>query len=240
MTPKIDVASQLGQIKDRMAEACLQASRPVSDVRLVAVTKRIELDLVIQACAAGHWDLGENRVADALERQVELAQMLKAAQLPIEKVRWHFIGHLQSRKASSASGHFALLHGVDSLKLARKLSNQALAENRREPILLEVNAGREPQKNGLNPDLVPEIVGEMASLQGLQLRGMMTMAANRAEESTVRKTFAFLRTLNEDARRQTGLPLPELSMGMSGDFEHAIAEGATLVRVGSAIFGSRS
>ena len=116
---------------------------------------------------------------------------------------------------------------------------QALAENRLEPIVLEVNAGREPQKNGLDPDLVPDVVAEMATLVGLELRGMMTMAAHQADEATVRKTFAFLRTLNEDARQQTGLSLPELSMGMSGDFEQAIAEGATLVRVGSAIFGPR-
>ncbi len=240
MTSAIDVPGRLAQVQDRILAACRQAGRPENDVRLVAVTKRVDLDLVLQACAAGQWDLGENRVGDALDRQEELAAMLKVENIPAERLRWHFIGHLQSRKAVAASGSFSLLHGIDSLKLARKLSVQACAENRREPILVEVNAGREPQKNGLDPDHAVDIISEMANLKGLDLLGTMTMAAQGADESSLRKTFALLRILNEDARRQTGLPLPELSMGMSGDFEQAIAEGATLVRVGSAIFGPRS
>lgn len=240
MTSLIDVPGRLAQIQERMAVACRLAGRPEDDVHLVAVTKRIKLELVIQACAAGQWDLGENRVGDALDRQAELASMLQTANLPADQLRWHFIGHLQSRKANAASGRFCLLHGVDSLKLAQKLSALAIAENRREPILLEVNAGREPQKNGLDPDQAVDVALEMAAFEGLDLRGMMTMAAFDADESTLRKTFAFLRSLNDDARRQSGLPLPELSMGMSGDFEQAIVEGATLVRVGSALFGPRS
>ncbi len=240
MPNSIDVAGRLASVEDRIASACSKAQRAESSVRLVAVTKRIDLDLVFQACAAGQQDFGENRIPEAVDRQFELAQMLEAAQLSSHLVRWHFIGHLQSRKAKAVGGQFHLLHGVDSLKLARKLSVRAQNENRREPVLLEVNAGREPQKDGLDPDLVPQVVAEMATLEGLDLRGMMTMAAHQVDEAIVRKTFALLRVLNEDARRQTGLLLPELSMGMSGDFELAIAEGATLVRVGSAIFGPRS
>ena len=240
MTSLIDIPGRLALVRERMAAACRLAGRPEDDVRLVAVTKRIKLELVLQACAAGQWDLGENRVGDALDRQAELATMLQTANLPVDQLRWHFIGHLQSRKATAASGRFCLLHGVDSLKLARKLSALAIDENRREPILLEVNAGREPQKNGLDPDQAVDVALEMAVFKGLDLRGMMTMAGFDADESTLRKTFAFLRSLNEDTRRQSGLPLPELSMGMSGDFEQAIAEGATLVRVGSAIFGPRT
>ncbi len=236
----IDVPGRLIQVKDRISEASQLAGRQENTVRLVAVTKRIELDLVLQACRAGQWDLGENRMDEALDRQTELTSLLQANNLDPENLRWHFIGHLQSRKAAAAGGHFSLLHGIDSLKLARKLAARALDENRCEPILLEVNAGREPQKNGLDPDKAVDVAAELASLEGLDLQGMMTMAARGADEPTLRKTFALLRTLNEDARTQTGLPLPQLSMGMSGDFELAIAEGATMVRVGSAIFGPRS
>lgn len=238
--PHSSVAQRLDSIRTRMARACTTAGRSENEVRLVAVTKRIDPHLVLEACRAGLWELGENRIPDALDRQGELAALLESHGLPSEKLRWHFIGHLQSRKVSAAGGRFCLLHGVDSLKLARKLDTLARSENRRESILLEVNAGREPQKNGLDPDHAVDLLSELATLPGLDLQGMMTMAPYGASEKILRETFALLRDLNENARRQTGLALPQLSMGMSGDFEAAILEGATLIRVGGALFGPRT
>lgn len=235
----LSVAQRLDQVRGRMAAACARAGRAADSVQLVAVSKRIDLDLVLQACRAGQWVLGENRFPEGVDRQRELTRRLVAESLSPASLRWHFIGHLQSRKAAGVSGRFTLLHGVDSLKVARKLATLAAADGRREAVLLEVNVGREAQKNGLDPDAAVAVANEAASLPGLDLRGMMTMARYGAQEKELRQTFAALRTLNEEARRQTGLALPELSMGMSGDFEEAILEGATLVRVGSAIFGPR-
>ncbi|PID79894.1 YggS family pyridoxal phosphate-dependent enzyme [bacterium DOLJORAL78_65_58] len=237
--PTPDTRQRLEAVRERMAAACARAGRAEDAVRLVAVSKRIDTDLVLAACRAGQWELGENRLPDALDRRAELEARLRAEGLDPARLRWHFIGHLQSRKARTAAGNFHLLHGVDSLKLARKLSELAVAAGRREPILLEVNAGREAQKDGLPMTGALDTALEAAALPGLDLRGMMTMAPFGAESRVLRGVFASLRDLNEEARRQTGLPLPELSMGMSGDFEEAILEGATLVRVGSAIFGPR-
>ena len=234
-----ETRQRLEAVLERMAAACARASRSTESVRLVAVSKRVATDLVVQACRAGQWDLGENRLPDALDRRPDLEARLRAEGLDPAHLRWHFIGHLQSRKARTAGGNFCLLHGVDSLKLARKLSDLAAAEGRREPILLEVNAGREEQKNGLTVDETLDVATQAAEMPGLDLRGMMTMAPREAQEKALRQVFATLRRLNEETRRQTGLPLPELSMGMSGDFEEAILEGATLVRVGGAIFGPR-
>ena len=233
------VAQRLDSIRLRMAKACAQAGRKEEDVRLIAVTKRIDLKLVMEACKAGQTDLGENRIPDALDRQKQLSALLQSQGLPDSDLRWHFIGHLQSRKVKIAGGEFCLLHGVDSLKLAYKLNDLALSQGRRESILLEVNAGGEIQKDGLKIEMTVAAAAELAELKGLDLQGMMTMAPFGASEKILRKTFAQLRVLNEKARIETGLALPQLSMGMSGDFESAIMEGSTLIRVGSAIFGPR-
>lgn len=236
----LSIAQRLESIRERMAAACVRSGRLERDVQLVAVSKRIDPLLVLEACRAGQWELGENRIPDALDRQQELATLLESHGLPSDRLQWHFIGHLQSRKVAVAGGRFCLLHGVDSLKLARKLDALAQSQGRRESILLEVNAGREMQKNGLDPEQTVDVAAELANLPGLDLQGMMTMAPFGASEKVLRETFALLRALNEDARRQTGLPLPQLSMGMSGDFEGAIAEGSTMIRVGGAIFGPRT
>ena len=124
------VAERLARVRDRIAEACNRAGRPPEGVRLVAVSKRIPLPLVVDACREGQWDLGENRVAEAVDRQPELARLLTEAGLQAERLRWHFIGHLQSNKAGKAAGRFHMLHSVDSLKLAEKLSSLAVEEGR--------------------------------------------------------------------------------------------------------------
>ncbi len=233
------VAERLARVRDRISEACNRAGRPCDEVSLVAVSKRIALPMVVEACRAGQWDLGENRVVEAVDRQPELARLLTEAGLQAERLRWHFIGHLQSNKAGKAAGRFHMLHSVDSLKLAEKLSRLAVEEGRTETILLEINISGEAQKQGLAERETTDVATRIASLQGLDLRGLMGMAKYGSSESELRTSFASLRLLAEDARVATGLALPELSMGMSGDFEAAIAEGSTLVRIGGAIFGPR-
>ncbi len=233
------VAERLARVRERIAEACLQAGRPAGAVKLVAVSKRIPLSLVVEACRAGQWDLGENRVAEAVDRQPELVGLLAGEGLPTERLRWHFIGHLQSNKAGKAAGRFHMLHSVDSVKLAEKLSRLATEAGRTETVLLEVNISGEVQKQGLAVEEVSDVAVRVCALPGLDLKGLMGMARYGAGESELRTSFASLRRVVEDARVSTGLALPELSMGMSGDFEAAIAEGSTLVRIGGAIFGPR-
>ena len=236
----VNVAENIARVRERIGAACHAAGRSASEVGLVAVSKRIDLDLVVAACAAGLWDLGENRVDEALRRQDELPPLLEVAGLDPSLLRWHFIGHLQGNKAGKASGRFTMMHGVHSLKLARRLSRLAEEAGRREPVLLEVNISRETQKSGVSCEDAPALIDEAAALPGLDLRGLMGMARFGADESELRATFAALRDIAEKARPVAGLPLPELSMGMSGDFESAILEGATLIRVGGAIFGPRT
>jgi len=180
-----------------------------------------------------------NRVADALERQAMLPPLLTAAGLDPGCLRWHFIGHLQRNKAGKAAGRFHLLHGVDSEDLAQRLARRAAGDGRVERVLLEVNISGERQKNGLAPEALPGQLERLADLPGLRVDGLMGMARWGAQDVEIAASFARLRRLAETGRRDTGLPLPELSMGMSGDFELAIAEGATIVRVGGAIFGPR-
>ena len=233
------VADNLARVRERIAAACADVGRPEDSVQLVGVTKRIPLSTVVEACRAGLLDLGENRVQDALERMQTLSGLLPAAGLDPLRVRWHFIGHLQRNKAARAAGRFALLHGVDSEDLAGRLSRLAVREGRLEPILLEVNLTGEVQKSGVEPGAAEEIAERIGKLPGLELRGLMGMAGYGAGEQELRATFAGLRALAERLRSTTGLLLPELSMGMSSDFEAAIAEGATIVRIGTAIFGDR-
>ncbi len=234
------VAERLADVRGRIAVACAKAGRHPDDVCLVAVSKRIALPLVAEACAAGQWDLGENRIQDALERLLGLPELLLSRGIDPSPLRWHFIGHLQRNKAPKAAGKFHLIHGLDGLKLGERLSQYATAAQRREAVLLEVNISREPQKNGAKPEDAVALACALAELPGLELHGMMGMARFDHNESGIHSSFALLRELNEQARQETGLALPVLSMGMSGDFEAAIAEGSTLVRVGTAIFGPRN
>lgn len=230
------VAGRLAAVRERIAAACGRAGRPAGSVRLVAVTKYVPLPLVVEAVLAGARDLGENRVVDALARQDELARLLLGTPVAADALRWHFIGHLQRNKAARAAGRFALLHGVDSAELSALLAERAAVAGRREAVLLEVNLSGEAQKHGVAPADLPRLLDQAAALPGLELRGLMGMAAYGAGEAAARRCFAGLRELAARERERTGLELPELSMGMSGDFEAAVLEGATIVRLGGAIF----
>ena len=197
-------------------------------VRIVAVTKTHGPEAVRAALAAGLEDVGENRVQEALAKQDQLAGV---------PVRWHLIGSLQRNKARHAVGRFTLIHSVDREDLAAELDRR-VPEGSRQPVLVEVNCSGEVQKSGVEPGGLAPLLDRIAALPRLELEGLMTMAAQTDDERVQRGTFARLRELRE-RMQAAGHRLPELSMGMSGDFPAAVEEGATIVRLGTLLFGER-
>ncbi len=197
------------------------------EVRIVAVTKSHGADAVTAALRAGLRDVGENRVQEALEKQAESPA----------GVNWHLIGTLQRNKARHAIGRFHLIHSVDRPDLAAELARRVPAGERQQ-VLVQVNCSNEPQKGGVEPEGLGALLETIAALPALDVRGLMTMAAYDADVPTQRRTFALLRAL-ADGSRHPGLELPELSMGMSDDYESAVREGATMVRLGTVLFGER-
>jgi pyridoxal phosphate enzyme (YggS family) len=200
-------------------------------VVLVGVVKTVTEELIGEAVALGLTDLGESRVQEA-ERHISA--------IGRTAVRWHMIGHLQRNKAGRAVELFDRVHGVDSVELAEALSRRAVGAGRRLPVLVEVNVSGEASKFGAAPEDVVRLLERVAASPGLALDGLMTVGAPVGTAAEARPGFARLRALRDEGERALGLRLPELSMGMSGDFEVAVEEGATLVRVGSALFGERS
>ena len=223
---------RLDQVKERIRKACESCNRDTESVRLVAVSKTIPAETVKQAIEAGVTVLGENYVQEAREKFNALVQY---------PVSWHFIGHLQSNKAKYAVRLFDLIHSVDSFKLARELDKQAKKVDKIQQVLVQVNISAEDTKSGISADEAPGLISEISQLENLSIKGLMTMPPFFYQPEKVKPFFAALRELRDQIRQQ-GLPnvsLEELSMGMTGDFEVAIEEGATLVRIGTAIFGER-
>ncbi|MDW8351203.1 MAG: YggS family pyridoxal phosphate-dependent enzyme [Anaerolineae bacterium] len=244
-----NVQRALFRVRERMAEACLRAGRSPDDVTLVAVSKTFPPEAVVEAVAAGQREFGENYVEEATEKMAHV-QALLAETAPDANLRWHLVGHLQSRKARDAVGRFHLIHSVDSLKLAGKLNDRCAAQRIVQPILLECNVSGEASKNGFPLHgwegdsalfaAFADQVAQIAALPHLRVRGLMTMAPIVERPDEARPVFASLRALRDALQaRLPGLALDHLSMGMTDDFEAAIAEGATLVRIGRAIFGAR-
>ena len=201
----------------------------IHPVRIVAVTKTHGPEAVRAAVAAGLRDIGENRVQEAMEKQDALAGV---------RVDWHLIGTLQRNKARHAVGRFALIHSVDRLDLAAELDRRA-AEGSRQAVLVQVNCSDEPQKGGVEPDGLPALLDALGGLARLEVRGLMTMSALTDDVGEQRRAFRRLRELR-DAGERSGHQLPELSMGMSGDFAVAVEEGATMIRLGTLLFGERT
>jgi PLP dependent protein len=223
------IAARRGEIEARIAAACERAGRDPADVTLVAVTKTHPVASIAAALAAGLTHFGENRVQ-------ELAA--KRAALPEASATWHLIGHVQTNKARDAVRSADLVHGVDSARLAEALARRAEADGRRLPVLVQVNVSGEASKQGCSPEDAAALVAVVAALPELHLDGLMTLAAPADDPETIRPQFRLLRTLRD--RLQTpDLALPVLSMGMSGDYEVAVEEGATHVRIGTALFGAR-
>ncbi len=198
---------------------------------LVAVVKTLPPGLVAEAVALGLVELGENRVQEAEIHQRDV---------PRGAARWHMIGHLQRNKVNRALEMFDQLHGLDDFELGAAIARRASVLGRAAAVLVEVNVSGEASKFGVQPDALPELLERLAALEGLVLRGLMTVGAPVARPGDARGGFARLRGLRENGERRLGRSLPDLSMGMSGDFEVAIEEGATLVRIGSALFGGRT
>jgi pyridoxal phosphate enzyme (YggS family) len=221
------LADNLARVREDIAR--IQAAEGLAgDVRIVAVTKGHPPDAIAAAVAAGVPDVGENRVQEALAKQAEAGTA----------ARWHLIGHLQTNKARSVPGRFVLVHSVDSTRVADALHSAAVRTTVRLPVLVQVNVAREPQKSGCAPEDAAAVVEYAGAATGLELVGLMTMAPYEADERTQRRVFGQLRRLR-DALRAPGRPLPELSMGMSGDYRAAVAEGATMLRLGTVLFGER-
>ena len=197
-------------------------------VRIVAVTKTHGPEAVRAAASAGLADVGENRVQEALQKQ-ELA-----ADVP---VAWHLIGTLQRNKAGKAVHRFAVIHSVDRADLAHELDRRAGA-GERQTVLLQVNCSDEPQKGGVEPEHLPELLDAVTRCERLAVTGLMTMSALTDDQAEQRRAFRRLRTLRDEAERR-GYRLPELSMGMSGDYPVAVEEGATMIRLGTILFGER-
>ena len=213
-----------------MAEAATRAGRAPEEVQLMAVSKTKPIELIREAIDAGATLLGENRVQELSEKRPELTGCTV-----------HMIGHLQTNKAAKAVQHADMIQSVDSMRIAKEISRACVAQGKGMPILLEVNIGREAAKFGFLPEQVSEAAAEIAQLPGIFVRGLMTIPPFLDEKTQTREFFSQMHKLFVDIRgkKMDNISMDTLSMGMSDDFEEAIAEGSTLVRVGSAIFGSR-
>lgn len=222
-----EIAERAGALRARLDAAAERAGRDPASVRIVAVTKTWPVEVARAALDAGLVALGENRVQEALPKVVALPE-----------AEWHLVGHLQANKARAAVGAFAWIHSIDSPVLLRRVDALAHEAGAHPRLLLQVNVTGEPQKAGLAPaDLeAPELIEAMRGLRNTRVEGLMTIA--RAGDDP-RPAFATLRRLRDELRARSGGVLEELSMGMSGDAEEAVEEGATLVRVGTALFGPR-
>lgn len=223
------IAENLETVRSRIDAAAAKAGRNPGEVELVAISKTYPAEKVSEAVEAGQELFGESRVQEAL---------LKIPALP-GRLRWHFIGHLQANKVRKALPLFELIHGIDTMEIARDVDRIAADLGLHPRILLEVNVSGEGSKHGFAPEALERGLEELLSLPRVQVEGFMTMAPLAPEAEASRPCFAALRALRDRLADQAGIPFPTLSMGMSGDYEVAVEEGATLVRVGSAIFGDR-
>jgi len=219
-------------LPERLAQVrAVLAQRAAQPVTIVAVTKGFGTDAIRAALAAGIADIGENRVQEAVQKQEELGAGNREL-----GIRWHLIGHLQRNKAKVVPGRFELVHSVDSVELATELDRKAEVPLR---VLLQVNVAGETQKSGCALDETPALARAVAALTHLRLEGMMTMAPLTDDEDVQRRTFRGLRVLRDRIKEEEGLWLPTLSMGMSSDYASAVQEGATVIRLGTVLFGPR-
>ncbi|MFN5560792.1 MAG: YggS family pyridoxal phosphate-dependent enzyme [Opitutaceae bacterium] len=220
----------VAEVRSRIAESCARAGRNPAEVRLLPVTKTQPPEVVQFVVQHGGFEaVGENRVQETAEKRPRVAGGL----------RWELIGHLQSNKARQAVELFERIQSVDRDKVLIALDRAAGEQGRRLAVLLQVNAGNDPAKFGVDPEAAPALLEQALQLPHLRVEGLMTIAPLSDDPTVARRTFARLREIRDDLVKRFGLPLNELSMGMSGDLDAAIAEGSTLVRVGSALFGAR-
>lgn len=226
----MDILHRLEDIQGRISRACERSKRDPSEVRLIAVTKNVPADLVRQGMECGLRRFGENYVQEALPKIQALGP----------EAEWHFIGHLQSNKARHVVGRFRMVHTVDRLSLARELDRRVPGPDPLE-VLVQVNISGEETKSGVSPDGLAQLLQVLIQLPRIRVRGLMTMPPYSEDPETSRPCFRLLRELRDRTRALVLPPhsLDELSMGMTGDFEVAIEEGATFIRIGTALFGPR-
>jgi pyridoxal phosphate enzyme (YggS family) len=225
-----EIEKNLSKVKERIEHAAIKAGRDPQGIKLVVVTKTVAVERIREAMAAGAMIFGENYVQEAAHKIQEIGHA---------GIRWHLIGHLQTNKAKHAVRLFDIIHSVDSVTLGRELDKRAAAASTIVDCLIEVNLSQENSKFGMSKERIPELAQELRGLRNISLQGLMTMPPYADDPEASRPYFAALRGLKEEIE-SSGIPLPELSMGMSSDFEKAIEEGATIVRIGRAIFGERS
>ena len=228
----MDLKDNIARVRERMAAACARCGRRPEEVTLIAVSKTVPAERIRPAYEAGLRDFGENRVQEAKEKRLALAGL---------DITWHLIGHLQTNKVKPARALFQWVHSVDSFRLAEKLDHVAEGRVQRLPVLLEVNLGEEPTKFGAAEAAGVRLAEQVSQLSTLELRGLMGVPPYVENPEEVRPFFRRLRELARaiESRQLPNVAMRELSMGMSHDFEVAIEEGATMVRVGTAIFGPR-
>jgi len=227
------IAANLQAVEATIGAACASSGRGKNEVTLLAVSKTFPAEAVVEAMAGGQRTFGENYLQEALDKMQEVARLQ-----PESPVEWHFIGPIQSNKTRPIATHFQWVHTVERLKIAQRLSEQRPQELGPLDICIQVNISGEASKSGASADELPELARQIAALPMLRLRGLMAIPEASKDETQQRAAFARLRALF-DALRAQGLALDTLSMGMSGDLKAAVAEGATIVRIGSAIFGAR-
>ena len=228
------IKENVAQVRERVAAACRRSRRGPDDVKLVAISKTFPADSIRAAYEAGLRDFGENRVQEAIAKRPALSDL---------SITWHLVGHLQSNKAQAARELFHWVHSVDSFRLAQKLDQAAVASGAgRLPVLLEVNLGEEASKAGVGESEIIPLAEQVSRLGTLEVRGLMVIPPFLDDPELVRPYFRRLRELAQEIESKNipNLSMQELSMGMSHDFEVAIEEGATIIRVGTAIFGVRS
>jgi len=225
------IGENLARVHERMEAARQRAGRRERSVRLVAVTKTVGVHEIEIAAGLGVTTVGENRIQEGLAKKSHIRSTLQ----------WHMIGNLQRRKVRDAVGNFDMIHSVNRLELAKEIDKRAAAAGVVVPVLIEVNTSREPAKHGVAPVDLPVLAEKMAELNAVKIRGLMTMGPFVADPELVRPCFIELRECAERVRSMgiAGIDMTELSMGMTNDFEVAIEEGATMVRIGTAIFGPR-
>lgn len=238
------IANNLQEIRNRIAAAARRAGRDASDVTLVAVSKGQPVERIAEAIAAGQRDFGENYAQEMLAHVGANLVFAPAASGRIQDspLQWHFIGHLQRNKVKQIIGHSALIHSVDSPELVLEIDKRAAASEKIQPVLIELNLHGESSKTGLAPDRAEMLVSEMNRLPHVDLKGLMTIPPATEDAEEARASFRLLREIRDALNRKNVYkrPLAGLSMGMTHDFEIAIEEGATIVRVGTGIFGERT
>ena len=224
------IAENLAEVWERICQAIQKSGRDPDSVHLVAVSKQVGMAQIKEARIAGAVIFGENKIQDAVP---------KVDQMGSEGISWHFIGHLQKNKVKFLGEHFDLIHSVDSLELAEKIAAQCQTENRVQSVLLQVNVSGETAKFGMEPGELEKQMVAFSRLKGIRVEGLMTIPPYHPNPENSRRHFSRLRGFRDQCEKQNRLSLHKLSMGMTNDFEVAVEEGATLVRVGTAIFGPR-